>query len=71
MFNFNPYNILAGLIFGTLGLGVYMYGKRMDLWQPRLIGLGLMIYPYFVSNSWLLWGVGVGLLVLLYFYHSE
>jgi hypothetical protein len=70
-FNFNPYNILAGLIFGTIGLGAFSYGKRLDLWQPRAIGLALMVYPYLFSNSWLLWGVGVGLLVLLWFYHDE
>ena len=70
-FNFNPYNILAGIVFGTIGWGAFSYGKRLDLWQPRVIGLGLMVYPYLFSNAWLLWGVGVGLMVLLWFYHSE
>jgi hypothetical protein len=71
MLNFNPYNILAGFMFGTIGWGAFMYGKRLDLWQPRAIGLALMVYPYLISNSWLLWGTGVGLLVLLGFYHRE
>jgi hypothetical protein len=71
MLNFNPYNILAGLIFGTIGWGAYMYGKRLDLWQPRMFGAGLMIYPYFISNSWLLWGTGIALIILLCFYHRE
>ena len=31
----------------------------------------MMVYPYLFSNAWLLWGVGVGLMVLLWFYHSE
>ena len=70
-FHFNPYNLLAGFIFGTLGWGAFMYGKRLDRWQPRVIGLALMLYPYVFSNGWLLWGVGVGLLVLLWFYHDE
>jgi hypothetical protein len=26
------------------------------------IGLVLMVYPYFIYNSWLLWGIGLGLL---------
>jgi len=71
LFNFNPYNLLAGLIFGTLGLGAFSYGKKLDLWQPRVIGVGLMVYPYLISNAWLLWGVGIGLLGLLWFYHDE
>ena len=69
--NFDPYNILAGIIFGTIGLGAFSYGKKLELWQPIMIGLCLMIYPYLISNLWLLWGIGVGLLVLLWFYHDE
>ena len=70
-FNFDPYNLLAGFIFGTIGLGAFRYGKKLELWQPIAIGLSLMIYPYLFSNLWLVWGVGVGLLVLLWFYHDE
>jgi hypothetical protein len=69
--NFDPYNLLAGLIFGTLGLGAFSYGKKLELWQPITLGLCLMIYPYLFSNPWLVWGIGVGLLVLLWFYHDE
>jgi hypothetical protein len=71
MFTLNPYSILAGFIFSTIGLGAFSYGRKLELWQPRVIGLALMVYPYFTSNEWLLWGVGVGLLVLLWFYHHE
>ena len=71
MLNFNPYNLLAGFIFGTIGWGSFSYGRRLDLWQPRAIGIALMIYPYFISNDWLLWSAGIGLLVLLWFYHHE
>ncbi len=70
-FSFNPYNILAGLIFGTLGWGAFIYGRKLDLWKPRVIGVALMVYPYFFSNSWLLWGTGIGLLVTLWFHHDE
>lgn len=71
MINLNPYNILAGFVFGTIGWGAFMYGRKLERWQPRLIGVGLMIYPYFFNNGWSLWGIGVGLLVLLGFFHSE
>lgn len=71
MFDLNPYSILAGLIFSMIGLGAFSYGKKLDLWQPKVIGLALMVYPYFIYNKWLLWGIGTGLLVLLWFYHDE
>jgi len=71
LLNFNPYNILAGLVFGAIGWGAFAYGKKLDLWQPRAIGVALMVYPYFFSNAWVLWGAGVGLMVALWFYHGE
>lgn len=71
MFNFNFYNLLAGLVFGIIGMGSLSYGRKLELWQPQVIGLALMTYPYFISNGWLVWLVGVALVVMLWFYHYE
>lgn len=71
MISLEPYNLLAGLIFGMIGWGAFAYGRRLDLWQPRAIGAALMAYPYFVSHPILIWVVGVALLVLLWFKHYE
>jgi len=68
---FSPYNILAGFIFGTIGWGAWSYGKKLDLWKPVAIGLALMVYPYFIFNPYLLWGIGVALLVTLWFHHDR
>ncbi|MES2660187.1 MAG: hypothetical protein V4689_16305 [Verrucomicrobiota bacterium] len=65
------YTLLAGFIFGTIGMGSFSYGKKLDLWQPRVIGVALMVYPYLVGNLWLLWGIGVALLVTLWFHHDQ
>ena len=70
-FSLDPYNILAGFIFGTIGWGAFVYGRRLDLWKPRVIGVALMVYPYLFSNNWLLWGIGVALLATLWFHHDE
>ena len=59
-------SLAAGLIFGVLGLCLLKYGKAEAHVPHIVLGLGLMIYPYFVSNNWLLWGIGSGGLVLAY-----
>jgi hypothetical protein len=68
--NFEPYNILAGFIFGMVGLGAWRYGRSLDRWKPVAIGLALMIYPYFTPWAWLTWIVGIALVVLLWFHHD-
>jgi hypothetical protein len=65
--DFSPSSLIAGLVFGVIGLSVFRLGKR-DLNFPLVFtGLTLMIYPYFTPNAWLTWGVGVALCVLSYY----
>ena len=51
-------NILAWLIFGGIGFVAFMYGKKQSLFKPLVIGLALMIYPYFTSNTLALYIIG-------------
>jgi hypothetical protein len=59
--------LLWGLLFGSIGLGFFIYGKKQRVVVPLVCGLALMVYPYFVSNVMLLVGVGVLLIVIPYF----
>ena len=59
--------LLWGLLFSSIGLGFFVYGKKQKAVVPLLSGLGLMIYPYFVSNTLLLVAIGAALTVLPYF----
>jgi hypothetical protein len=71
LFGISGYDILANIIFGTIGMGSLAYGRKLELWKPQVIGIILMVYSYFMPNPYLLWGIGVGLLVLLWFHHDE
>ena len=44
----NPAALFGSLLFGAIGIGVFMYGKKMVPYKPIVIGFVLMIYPYFV-----------------------
>jgi hypothetical protein len=59
--------LLWSLLFSSIGLGFFVYGKKQKAVIPLLCGLGLMIYPYFVSSTVLLVAIGVALMALPYF----
>lgn len=53
-----------GLLFGTLGIGYFVYGKRQRMVMALASGVALMVFPYFISNTFLLLVVGAALLAL-------
>lgn len=63
--------ILGGFIFSTIGIGAFGYGRKLELWKPKAIGLALLGYPYFVYNVAAVWSIGLALCVLLWFHHDE
>jgi hypothetical protein len=60
-------SLLWGLLFGSIGLGFFIYGKRQRAVVPLICGLVLMVFPYFISSTILLVAVGIGLIALPYF----
>ena len=63
----NTSMLLWSLLFSSVGLGFFIYGKKQQAVIPLCCGLGLMIYPYFVSNTLLLVAIGIALIALPYF----
>ncbi len=43
--------LLWGLLFGSIGVGFFMYGKKQGAVVPLVCGLGLMVFPYFVAST--------------------
>jgi hypothetical protein len=56
--------LLGSLIFSSIGLGYFMYGKSQRSPAPLICGMALMIYPYFVSSTIVLVILGVALTVM-------
>jgi len=63
----NTSSLLWGLLFGSIGLGFFIYGRKQRAVVPLLCGLALMVFPYFVANNILLVAIGVGLMAIPYF----
>lgn len=59
--------LLWGLLFGSFGLGFFVYGKKQKAVVPLVCGLTLMIFPYFISNTIVLVAIGAMLIAVPYF----
>ncbi len=59
--------LLWGLLYGSIGLGFFMYGRKQRAVVPLICGLALMIFPYFVANTILLVVIGAVLIAVPYF----
>ena len=64
--DFSFSSIFAGLLFGVWGMYFVKRAKSQAHWPSLFVGIGLMIYPYFVENVYLVWGLGVVLIFLGY-----
>ena len=58
--------LLWGLLFGSIGLGFFIYGKNQRAVVPLVCGVALMVFPYLVSNVMLLVGIGALLIAIPY-----
>jgi len=63
----NESALLWGLLFGSIGLGLFVYGKRQRAVVPLVCGLALMVFPYFVSSTIPLVVIGIVLTAIPYF----
>jgi len=59
MLNFSTANLIGGLVFGSIGFVAFMYGKRMNLWKPMLLGIALMAFPYFITDDKIMLVIGI------------
>jgi len=56
-----------GMLFGSIGLGFFVYGKKQKAIVPLLTGIALFVFPYFMPNVYMLVIIGTILVMLPYF----
>jgi hypothetical protein len=59
--------LLWGVLFSSIGVGYFIYGRRQGKTIPLLCGLALMIYPYFMPNVSVLVIIGAIFAAVPYF----
>ena len=66
--NFSLAAIFGAIIFGSVGIFGFLYGKRKSNPVLMVIGVVLMAYPYIVKDTTLIYVVGGVLSLSLYFF---
>ncbi len=56
-----PAYILGAIVFGIFGYVAFRHGKKQKRTPLVWTGVVLMLYPYAISETWLLWVIGAAL----------
>lgn len=56
-----------GMLFGAIGVGFFIYGKRQGMIVPLICGIGLMAYQWVVTSAIWLVVIGVALMAIPWF----
>ncbi|MBI4115591.1 MAG: hypothetical protein HY447_03340 [Candidatus Omnitrophica bacterium] len=66
----NTANLIGGLVFGSIGVAAFIYGKKQASYKPMVIGILLTAFPYFVQNAALLYMIGILLVLALFLFRD-
>jgi hypothetical protein len=59
--------IVWSVLFGAIGVGYFIYGRKQNRIVPLLSGIGLMVVPYFIDGATVMVAVCAALMALPYF----
>ena len=59
-------SLFASLLVGSIGVGLFLYGRKQSRMPQLVTGVALLVYPYFVTGvAWML-GVAAALIGALF-----
>ena len=50
--------LMFGVVFGSIGVGYFIYGKKQEKLIPLVAGIALCGFPYFMPNAYAMVIVG-------------
>ena len=63
-----PGSLFAGILFGAIGAGAFLYGKRQAELRIMLSGFALVLLPYLIDDTLALYAVGGAICASLYWF---
>ncbi len=64
--NLDDNALLASLLIGSVGFVSFAYGKKQSRLPQMVVGLALMVFPYFVTSVPWMFGIAAGMLGALW-----
>ena len=68
---FNTNSLFAALIWGSVGLGFFIYGKKQGSWAPMIAGVLMIAVSYFTSSALWMSLICLGLVGAVYVLHKH
>jgi hypothetical protein len=65
-----PSVLFAGILFSSIGLAAFLYGKKQGKWQPMVFGIALVLITYAIPDTTLLYLAGIGLCAALFWFRD-
>lgn len=65
-----PANLFGSILFGAIGMGAFVYGKRTGAWRTLVLGIALMVYPYFIAGTAMMYAIGAALTAALFVFRE-
>jgi hypothetical protein len=62
--------LISSMIFGTIGVGYFIYGKRQGKLTTLWVGVALNLFPFLMSNVYELVMIGLILAIIPWFIKS-
>lgn len=62
----SPAYLVGSILFGIVGYLAFRRGRKASRPELAWAGVALMVYPYAVSQTWLLWMAGIVMCGWLY-----
>ena len=59
---FDTWSLMLGLIFSSIGIGYFIYGRKQANVVARYSGIALMVFPYFIDNKYAVLLIGIALM---------
>ena len=57
----SPAYLFGAIVFGLIGWLAWRRGRKLERPRTLWLGVALMLYPYAISRTWLLYVVGLAL----------